>query len=145
VHLDGLADLALVDRLGIDGEDGGVAHKDLHGRGAALGPMGIIWRADVHALVVLLHPGEQQRAVRHDDYVVYLVGLEEPLVLGPGDVLQGRIRLYVAVDDAGHTERQVLGRRVERHLRRVCAGFIYRRDKKLSLAVHLRRAGISIK
>ena len=35
-------------------------------------------------------------------------GVEDPLVLGPGDELVGRVGLDVTVDDPGEVERQVL-------------------------------------
>lgn len=66
-------------------------------------------------------PGEEQRAIIHDDDVLGLVGLEQPLVLGPCDVLQWRVGLDVALHNTRQSERQVLDRRRERHFRRVCA------------------------
>jgi hypothetical protein len=46
--------------------------------------------------------------------------VEDPLVLGPGDELVGRVRFDVAVDDAGEVERQVLDRGGEGHSSWIC-------------------------
>lgn len=124
VHLHGLADLALVHRLRIDGEHRRVSHEYVHQGGAALGTVSIVRRAGVLALVVLVHPGKQERAVGHNHDVLHLIGLEESLVLGPGDVLQRRVGLYVTVHHARHAKREVLDGRVERDFGRVCVGRI---------------------
>ena len=120
MHLDGLVHLARVHLLGLDREGGRIAHEHVHEGGAGLRAVGVVRRAGVLALVALVDAREQQRAVRHDGDAVDLVGLQQPLVLRPGDVLQGRVRLYVAVHNAGHAERQVLDGRVERDFRRIC-------------------------
>jgi hypothetical protein len=46
--------------------------------------------------------------------------VEDPLVLGPGDELVGRVRFDVAVDDPGEVERQVLDRGGEGHSSWIC-------------------------
>ncbi len=47
-------------------------------------------------------------------------GVEDALVLGPGDELVGRVGLDVAVDNARQVERQVLDGRGEGHTSRIC-------------------------
>lgn len=87
MHLDGLADLALVHGLRLDGEYRRGADEHLHVAGASLRAVRVVGRTGVLAVVVLVDAGEEQRAVAHYNDVLDLVGLEQPLVLGPGDVL----------------------------------------------------------
>lgn len=116
VHLDGLADLLLVDRLRLQREHWRVPHEDLHRAGATLRALRVVRRARVSALVVLVHSREQQRAVVHHHDVLRLVRLQQPFVLRPRHVLQRRVRFYVTLDHPRQTERQVLDRRGERNL-----------------------------
>ncbi len=46
--------------------------------------------------------------------------VEDPLVLGPGDELVGRVRFDVAVDYPGEVERQVLDRGRKGHSSWIC-------------------------
>jgi len=76
VHLDGLADLLRVHRFRLEGEDGRVSHEDLHRAGAALRAVGVIRRAGISALVILIDPCKEQGAVVHDNDVLRLIRLE---------------------------------------------------------------------
>lgn len=82
--------------------------------------MGVVRRARVLALVILVNAGEEQGAVGHDDDVFDLIGLEQSLVFGPSHVLEGRIGFYVTVHDTGHAERQVLHRGIEGYFGWIC-------------------------
>ena len=46
------------------------------------------------------HLGDKQRPVGEGLYLLHVEWVEDPLVLGPGDELEGRVGLDVAVDDA---------------------------------------------
>ena len=46
------------------------------------------------------HLRDKQRPVGESLYLLHVEWVEDPLVLGPGDELEGRVGLDVAVDDA---------------------------------------------
>ena len=46
------------------------------------------------------YPVDEQGSVGECRYLVHVEGVEDPLVLRPGDELEGRVGLDVAVDDA---------------------------------------------
>jgi hypothetical protein len=53
---------------------------------------------------------DEQRAICKRLHPLVIERVEDPLVLGPGDELVGRVGFDVAVDDPGEVERQVLDR-----------------------------------
>lgn len=76
MHFDRLADLLRVYRFRLDGEDRRIAHEDLHRTRAALRAVGVIRRAGISALVILIDPCKEQGAVVHDNNVLRLIRLE---------------------------------------------------------------------
>lgn len=120
VHLDAVAHLALVERLRLCREDGRLPNEHVHYSGGARRALGVVRRTGVLALVLFVHAGEQERPIGHHHDVLHLVGLQQALVLRPGDVLQLGAGLDVALDHAGQLERQVLHRGRERDLGGVC-------------------------
>lgn len=76
VHLDCLADLLRVHWFRLKGKDRRVPHEDFHRTRAALRAMGIIRRAGISALVILIDPCKEQGAVVHDNNVLRLIRLE---------------------------------------------------------------------
>ena len=54
------------------------------------------------------HLCDEEGAICERLYFLHLEGVEYPLVLGPGDELEGGVALDVTVDDAAQVERQVL-------------------------------------
>lgn len=76
VHLDRLADLLRVNWFWLDGEDRRISHEDLHRTRAALRALGIIRRAGISALVILIDPCKEQGAIVHDNDLLRLIRLE---------------------------------------------------------------------
>lgn len=76
VHLDRLADLLRVHRVRLKGEDRRVSHEDLHRTRAALRAVGVVRRAGISALVILIDPCKEQGAVVHDNDVLRLIRLK---------------------------------------------------------------------
>jgi len=76
VHLDRFADLLRVHYFRLEGEDRRVPYEDLHRTRAALRALGVIRRAGISALVILIDPCKEQGAVVHDNNVFCLIRLE---------------------------------------------------------------------
>ena len=66
------------------------------------------------------YPVDEQGSVGECGYLVHVKGVEDPLVLRPGDELEGRVGLDVTVDDPAEGEGQVLDGRGEHNSGRVC-------------------------
>lgn len=73
--------------------------------------------------MVLVDPREQQGAVVHDDDILGLIGLQQTLVLRPGNILKGRVGLYVALHHAGQAEGEVLHGWSKRYFGWICENF----------------------
>jgi hypothetical protein len=69
---------------------------------------------------VIQYLRDEQRAISKGLHPLVIEGVEDPLVLGPGDELVGRVRFDVAVDDPGEVERQVLDRGSKGHPSWIC-------------------------
>ena len=65
------------------------------------------------------YPVDDNGAVLDGHDSLLLECLEDPFVLGPGDVLDGRVSLDVTPDHALETPRDVLNVRVERNPGRI--------------------------
>lgn len=76
VHLDCLADLFRVYRFRLKGEDRRVPHEDLHRTRTALRALGVVRRAGISTLVILIDPCKEQGAVVHDNDVLRLIRLK---------------------------------------------------------------------
>jgi hypothetical protein len=63
---------------------------------------------------------DEQRAICKRLHPLVIERVEDPLVLGPGDELVGRVRFDVAVNDPGEVERQVLDRGGKGHSSWIC-------------------------
>ena len=66
------------------------------------------------------YPVDEQGAVGEGGDLVHVEGVEDPLVLGPGDELEGRVGLDVTVDHPAEGQGQVLDGRGEHNAGRVC-------------------------
>lgn len=76
VHLDRLADFFRVYRFRLKGEDWRVPHEDFHRTRTALRAMGVVRRAGVSTLMILIDPCKEQGAVVHDNNVLRLIRLK---------------------------------------------------------------------
>ena len=63
---------------------------------------------------------DEQGSVGERRNLVHVKGVEDPLVLRPGDELEGRVGLDVTVDDPAEGEGQILDGRGEHNSGRVC-------------------------
>ena len=61
------------------------------------------------------HLGDKQRPVGESLYLLHVERVEYSLIFCPGDELEGRVGLDMAVDDATEVERQVLDGWGEHH------------------------------
>ena len=74
-----------------------------------------------HPLVLAsTYPVDEQGPVGEGGDLVHVEGVEDPLVLGPGDELEGRVGLDVTVDHPAEGQGQVLDGRGEHNAGRVC-------------------------
>lgn len=76
VHLDRFAHFPRVHWFWLEGEDRRIPHEDLHRTRTALRALGVIRRAGISALVILIDPCKEQGAVVHDNDVLRLIRLE---------------------------------------------------------------------
>ena len=63
---------------------------------------------------------DEQGSVGECGYLVHVEGVEDPLVLRPGDELEGGVGLDVTVDDPAEGEGQILDGRGEHNAGGVC-------------------------
>ena len=66
------------------------------------------------------YPVDEQGSVGECGYLVHVERVEDPLVLRPGDELEGGVGLDVTVDDPAEGQRQILDRRGEHNPGWVC-------------------------
>lgn len=76
MHLDRLADFFRVYWFWLKSEDRRIPHKDLHRTRAALRALGVVRRAGISTLVILIDPCKEQGAIVHDNDVLRLIRLK---------------------------------------------------------------------
>lgn len=90
------------------------------GTWGALGALSIVWCTSVASLMILVDTRKQERSIVHNNNIFCLIGLQQPLILGPGHVLERRIRFYVALHYARESKWKVLHCWRERYFCWIC-------------------------
>jgi len=114
-----LADALHVLVLGPQLDRGRVPNMHLHNPRCAARAVCVVRSASVVTRVGFRHPVDEQGPVGEGGDLVHIEGVEYPLVLGPRDELEGRVRLDVAVDDPAQGQGQVLDCWGEHHSSRI--------------------------